>query len=255
MRSLITRIKNVQQGIGTLADGKPGPSTYNTFEKYLYSEGLVDLRFPYESKEFGCVTITGKPERLSVKSTKGKHSVSTFPYSMSGSFTYPSGVNPNAIMINGGSVIHSYSSHHWAGYPETVLYYTQSGKHGKKLIHNASELPEDTLWAIGGYDLNDLTMGEKEGFAKFSKLLNGKTKWFDYRDVYRYTKHNAIGFDKYGNIVGVFHKACTSASLQKRCEDIGLVDMIGLDGGSVSAINGGSLKYNTHLKQGFLIQF
>ena len=245
------KIKQIQVAIGTLPDGKPGPATYDTFYRFMSSIGKIDVKLPYEVQMFGCDCIIGDPNVLDAKNTKGNHAVISFPYSMSGSFTTVEGDGhrvPISILVSNGNIIRNDACHlaPWDGSkPETVLYYTYDGKHGKMLVKTAAELMkkvDNVKWAIGGGDINVFRF-EEEGFTgKFS-------------DVARYTAHNAIGFDRYGNIIGLYHKKCTLSSLRERCKSIGLVEAIFLDGGSISAINAGVLQRNIYLKQGYLISF
>lgn len=238
------KIKDIQKAVGTLPDGKPGDSTWDNFWKYFNSVGLINIDFPYESKQFGCYVITSN------KCTpfKTKANVGAYAYSMSGSFTYPSGTNPISILVRNDEIISSVACHYWTlGKPETVLYLTNDGSYHMSLCHTANDLPKGVKWAVGGGSMIEngqpMFKFKEEGFVG------------NYSDVQRTTAHCALGFDKYGNILGVYHKYCSLSSFQTKCLSLGMVDGIFLDGGHISAINTPTLKANTNQRQGYMIQF
>ena len=242
------QIKAIQRVVGTLDDGKAGPSTWNNFYKHFGNSGSIDIRYPYDTKEFGCYVITSTYDRVKPVDNDGRSGVGSYAYSMSGSFTYPSGQRPISIMVKDGVVISSVACHYWTmDKPEGVLYCHYDGSYGMKQCKLANELPEGVKWAVGG-----LTM-IRDGKPYFQFAVEGFTG--KYSDVKRTTAHNAIGFDKYGNVLGVYHPYCSLASFQSRCISLGMVDGISLDGGSVSAINTPTYKKNLYTRQGYAIQY
>ena len=241
--------KAIQKAVGTLEDGKIGASTINNFYKFMGNLGSIQIQYPYETNEFGCYVITGNPKETKLINGEGKKSVSNYDYSMSCTFTHPSGVTPISIMISDGKVIQPNSCRYWAGFPETVLYYTTDGKFGKKLVTHANQLPDNILWGVGGGDLKHFRL-DIEGFKKFYH----QGKWYDHSDVTRYTSHHGVGYDKYGNVLLISHKSCTLASFQARCKSLGMVDGIFTDGGSVCAYNAGIYKHKTTQRQGSIIK-
>ena len=245
MISLKSKLKEIQKALGTKADGILGEHTTDV----LYRQ-FAKPKLPYEGHFFGCDVIIGDPEKTNPFNSRGRNNTGDFAFTMSGTFTYPSGVNPISIMVSKGIVIYNASCRIWAGYPETVLYYTKDGKFGKKLCKTASELPDNVLWAIGGGDMKPLKPLE-EGFCRFTH--NGIV--YDHSDVYRRTSHNCIGYDQFGNVIGVYHHNDTITGMQTRCDNIGLVDVIFLDGGHISSINAGTIRRNVNQKQGSMIQF
>ena len=244
------KIKKFQLALGSLDDGIAGASTWDSALRFLEYEGYTTLRMPYSDTQFGCKVAITRPHQVRLYDTEGAYGVNAFSYSMSGTFTIMQGDGkrkPISIMINEGHVLRGSACHAYTtmgNFPEGILYYTNGGKLGTTTARFASELKDlDIRWAIGG-----LTM-----LPKFNAEAEGFTGVFS--DVFRYTSHNAIGFDKYGNIIGVYHRKCTLKTFQKKCRSIGLVEAISVDGGSISAINAGSLKANIYLRQGSIIGF
>lgn len=250
MISTKDKIKMFQTALGSYADGIAGASTWDAGMRFLDAEGYLDIEFPYEVYQWGCKVMFTKPNRVVVLNGEGKYDVGDFKYSISGSFTSPSGVKPCSILVNDGKVIRRESCHYptWDGRkPETVIWRKNDGELGMSLIHLADELPSDIDWAIGGGQI------VKDGVAEFNEVAEGFTGRFS--DVFRSTAHCAVGFDKFGNVLGVYHKSCTLRDFQRRCVSIGMVNGIFVDGGHISAINAGGLIANINQKQGYIIQF
>ena len=242
MISKKTKIKAIQSALGTAPDGIIGNHTVDVLYRQFASPEM-----PYELSAFGCKVVITKPSEVTLYDTGGMWSVKDFSYSMSGGFTAPSGVKPCSMLIDDGQVLWGRACHAntWDGEkPEGVLYYTNQGKLGTRVVRLASELDDlDIKWAIGGLTMLPYFNAEAEGFVgRFS-------------DVFRYTAHNAIGYDRYGNIIGVYHNRCTLQTFRQKCKNIGLVEAISLDGGHISAFNCGTLTANVHQKQGSIVSF
>lgn len=245
MLSKIDKIKLFQSALGSYPDGLPGESTWDAAYRFLMHEGYIPKMFPYANEQWGSKVVFSTPDRIKLIDPNGP--LSKHYWSMSGSFTYPSGEKPCSIMVNEGKDIFTYACHYYQGKPETVLYYTNNGDYGLKLCKHTGDLPEGVIWAIGGAQLI------RDGKPAFEFESEGFTGI--YSDVKRTTAHNAIGFDKFGNVLGVYHNRCSADDLQRRCFNIGMVDGIMLDGGHISAINCGELKANINQKQGYAILF
>lgn len=220
--------------MGTSPDGIIG----SHIKDCLYRQ-FGNPTFPYAAKFFGCYVIVADPKDITLAHGK----VKDYPFSMSGSFTYPAGVSPCSIMVSDGKVIHDTSCHYWQGKPETVLYYTKDGVIDTMLTKSTDYLPKDVVWAIGGGQIAPTFNNVAEGFTDA------------YADVFRKTSHNAIGFDKYGNILGIYHPNCTLNNFQQRLLFMGIIRGIFVDGGHISAMNADTIRKNVHQKQGYIIRF
>ena len=243
MLSTKDKIRAVQRALGTAPDGSPGPHTWDVLYRQFASPGM-----PYEGKFFGCYCIIGDPDKLQLIDGYGVKNVSDYNYSMSGSFTAPSGVSPISIMVNDYKTIRFESCHapSWdGGLPETVLCY-KDGRNWMELVTYVSQLSELPKWAVGGMQLI------RDGSKQFNNIAEGFTGRFS--DVLRRTYHTCIGFDKYGNVIGVYGYG-TARQMQDKCYNIGLVNAIMLDGGHLAAVNTPAYMKNIKQRQGYIIKF
>lgn len=246
------KIKACQRAVGSAPDGRPGDSTYDAFYRFLEAMGVVTIDYPFYSYQWGTHVIWMKPEQLKLISGEGtKLSVSKFNYAMSGSFTSPSGVKPCSFLVNDGEVIWGRACHantRDGELPETVLYWLDNGYQDMKLCRIESDLPEGVKTAIGGMRLLENGLMVKRSFNEDKEGFKGR-----FSDVFRTTQHCGIGVDKYGNVGLALSKWSSMAAFQQKAQNIGFIDFIAIDGGSVSAMNCPDQKYRAYQKQGYII--
>lgn len=264
MLSKKDKLKAVQAALGTKPDGIIGEHTADV----LYRQ-FADPQLPYSGKFFGCNVIIGNPNYTTPRDVRGEYGCWAFSHSMSGSFSANN--KPVSILIHAGQVFRRESCHYptWDGrFPESVLWYKPSGEYGISLVELADELPGgpgSMAWAIGGGQImrygQKVFNGVAEGFAEGSDDPGfdeqDSNQWTGrFSDVARYTQHAAIGFDKYGNVLGVIYsRRCTLKTFQEKLESIGMIDGIFVDGGSVVAMCSDKLNYRASQPQAYIIQF
>lgn len=233
-KKLITAL---QKKVGAKEDGSIGTQTLTDL---AISLGIKSC-FPLTVSMYGYPVIIGKD--LVPFNPEGK--LRSFANSMLGSFTYPRATTPCSILINNSKVICGNSCHAHIGKPETVIYKTSDGKIDWKRTTSYTDLPKDTVWAVGGMGLCSMYNPSAEGFTG------------NYADVLRKTNHNVLGI-KNGMCYGVYYTGVTGQEINTHCKDTMKFDMaILLDGGGLAAINGGEAfaKKNVDIKQGYGIQF
>lgn len=244
----------VQGAIGTEPDGLWGEHTADVLYRWVAKEtGSYIIDYPYYGRFWGCDVIVGTPDKIQIVNGEGKLSLNDFDYAITGTFTSPSGVKPWGIMINDGEYIWDRSSHantEDGEKPETLLYYTKDGEFGTTLSRTKYDLDISNIkWGISGYSLiNDGKL--------IPESYNREVEGFDGRfdDVFRYTGHNCIGYDIYGNVIGFYTKG-DREDCQRRGKNIGLISLIALDGGSPSGINTPDKEVNVYNRQGSIINF
>lgn len=198
--------------------------------------------FPVTLQMYGYPVIIGN-DLLAFDPNGGlKNYVNT----LSGSFTYKSGVAPCSILINNGQTICGYACHAYTtGHPESVIYRLKNGKFGIKRVKFSTELPSDVKWAVGGVGLLNYYDPVAEGFTG------------NQASVLRQTEHTVLGV-KNNMVYGVYYKNMTGAQINAHCRDKMKFEMaIMLDGGHIAAINGTEsfAKINTSQVQGYALQF
>lgn len=165
-----------------------------------------------------------------------------FANSISGVFSDLRG--PQSILVNDGMVLHKDALHASNGKPETVIYRLESGDLGMKRCMDATQLPADTKWAVGGMGLLTMFQPVAEGF-------NGA-----YSAPLRKTAHTVLGV-KNGMIYLIMCRNMNSSQVNQYCRDkLKLQMAIMLDGGDVASINGeeSSARINTAREQQCVIQ-
>jgi hypothetical protein len=150
---------------------------------------------------------------------------------------------PVSICVAKGKTYRSVSCHYFEGYPESVIYRTQTGQLGIKRVSSTSELPA-LSWAVGGMGLLDFYDPPAEGFKKIGNL--------DFSDVLRKTNHVMLGV-KGEKIYQVFCANMTAQEVNSKAKSMGLEMAIMLDGGHIAGING-DVKINTEITQYYVIQ-
>lgn len=165
-----------------------------------------------------------------------------FPNSVSGSFSDLRG--PKSILVSNGEVIHGDALHISNNKPETVIYRLNNGDFGLKRCMNASQLPADTRWAVGGMGLLHMFQPVAEGF-------NGA-----YSEPLRKTAHTVLGV-KNNMCYLIMCRNMNSSQVNQYCRDkLKLQMAIMMDGGDIASINGeeSSAKINIARDQRCLIQ-
>lgn len=178
-----------------------------------------------------------------------------YAHSMSGSFTWPSGVTPGSILVNRGVSVCENACHAWLGYPETVVYRYKNGTFGQGRYKSASEIPgrENVLWAVGGVGML-LTYGPvAEGFCKGVRA-DGVP--YNYSDVLRQTAHTVLAI-KAGQCYGIYIHSKTAYQVNQFLKLHGFSMAVMLDGGHIPAMNGDTeeSKINMNIQQGYALQF
>lgn len=229
-------IQAIQRTIGALANGYIGTDTLTSIAGALGAEC-----FPVTLKMYGVPTIVGRD----IVAFDPNGPLSSYAYSMLGSFTYPRATTPCSILVNDGKVICGAACHAFLGYPESVIYKTSSGKVGITRAKSTADLPSATVTAVGGLGLCGNYNPAAEGFTG------------SYADVLRGTNHNVLGY-KRGLWYGVYAPNMTGAAVNVLARDKFKFEYaLLLDGGGLAAINGSEsfAKINTGTKQGYGIQF
>ena len=239
-------VKAIQASSGSVANGIIGNQTLVEIAKKV----CPDL-FPLTIDMYSAPMIISKNILLFDPNT----SLSGYANTLSGSYTYPSGVTPCSIMVNNGKTIYPTSSHSWLGFQDSVIYETFDGKINICRALRDSEIPNRTnvKWAIGGAGLLSNYNPVLEGYSKFTK--NGKQ--YDYSDVWRLTNHTVLGI-KDGFKYGVYINNMDGTAINAFCKDKMKFEFaLKLDGGHIAAINGTEQfsKINTSQNQGYAIQF
>ena len=245
MMSKAFKTVQIQKKYHIEEDGLLGPHTVDC----MYRDNAAVVKYPYEARFYGCDVIVGDLDAFILFAPNGKK-CRDYKYSMSGTFTYPAGKTAISIMISEGKVIRDRSCRSWAGYPETVLYYTYNGKVGMQLAQYASELPSNVKWAIGGGNLMNFN-AVKEGFCEF--YVNGKR--FNHGDVFRKTAHVGYIIDHLDNVIGVYHPHCLMTHFRKKVLSMGAKLAVFVDGGHIPAMNTETIDHNTSEPQGSMTQF
>lgn len=212
----------------------------NTLSSLFFRAG-VELEEPITLLLYGYPTIIAND----LIAFSPKSSIKFYKNSMSGSFTSPRAETPCSIMINSFHIYHAAACHAHIDKPETVIYRLENGEFGIKRVFDASALPNDTKWAVGGMGLQNFYDPSKEGFTGI------------YSDVLRKTHHTILGV-KNNKVYGVYFKNITAAAINDLCVKKFRFDFsIMLDGGGLAAINGTEnfAKINTSAKQGYALQF
>ena len=227
-----------QNAIGALANSYIGTDT-----SVLTVHKLGGGGFPYTVKMYGWPTIVS--ERILPFTPNGKP-LKNYANSMLGSFTYPRGIAPCSILIANGKTVFGNSCHAHIGKPESVIYQRANGAVGAKRVLSASELPSDTVTAVGGMGLCSQYDPRAEGFTG------------SYADVTYANKHNILGY-KEGLWYGIYVSGLTGAQVNDLCaKKFKFAYALLLDGGGLAAINGAEsfAKINiSSIKQGYVIQF
>lgn len=239
------KIKAIQRATNSYPDGIPGPQFLDNVYRLH-----ADVKYPYSEKFFNTYIIFGKLNKLKFVDVKNSKTVKYFNYSMSGTFQWDNKVS--SILVSDGKVINDSACHAWLGYPESVLYYTKDGRYGVKQVMYANQLPENILWAIGGFGLEKYdTIGE--GFCEV-KLPNGKT--VNYGDVLRTTSHVGIGITQDDYVCLFLKPNCHMTYFRELAiEKLNLKCVVALDGGHIPAINTPRYQYNEKQKQRNIMTF
>lgn len=227
----------IQHQIGALENGWLGTDTM-----VLIAYQLGAKCFPLTVKMYGYPTIVS-PEVL-LFSPKGK-SLSIYANSMLGSFTYKRGLDPCSILVENGKVVFPNSCHAHIRKPESVIYKTQYGKVGITRAISTSDLPKNTITAIGGMGLIQNYDPKAEGFTG------------SYADVTYKNNHNVIGY-KQGLWYGIYFPSMTASAINEVVKNKFQFEYaLLLDGGGLAAMNGTEnfAKINTSVGQGYAVQF
>lgn len=220
----------IQRKLGIVDNGWIGTQTLSSIAQRLGADC-----FPIS------LTIYGQPCIISrgIVACNPNAPLRDFQYAISGSFSYQS--KPCSILVNNGETVGASACHAWLKQPESVLYRTDDGRTGIKRYLFASELPQDTVWAVGGLGLLDNYDPAAEGFTG------------SYSDVLRRTNHTVLGV-KDGWCYLCYLKSKTGAEVNAFCRDKLMLDYaVMLDGGHVAAING-ETQINVAQRQYYIIQ-
>lgn len=230
-------ICSIQRAIGALDNGYIGTDTLTAIAGALQAEC-----FPLTVKMYGWPVIVGRgiiPFSPHYKPLTG------YANSMLGSFTYQRAVDPCSILISGGKIVFGNSCHAHIGKPESVIYQRQNGAVGVARVKNASELPADTVTAVGGMGLCSQYDPKAEGFTGA------------YADVTATNRHNVLGY-KSGLWYGIYCSGLNGAQVNDlAAKKFKFSYAVMLDGGGLAAMNGaeGFARINTSTRQGYAIQF
>lgn len=233
----------LQHAIGALENGWIGNQTLTEMAIKLCPE-----IFPLTLEIYGMPIIIGKD----IIVFDPNNSLSAYKNSLSGSFSYPTGVTPCSIMVNNGKAICGSASHAWLGFKESVIFEKSDGTIGICRAMYDTEIPDrqNVKWAVGGAGLLNNYNPKLEGFSRFT--VNGKT--YDYSDVWRKTNHTILGI-KDGYKYGVYIKNMNGAEMNEFCKKMKFEYAIKLDGGHIAAINSADFRINTAQSQGYAIQW
>lgn len=229
-------IQAIQRAVGAYDNGVIGTQTLTDIANALNADC-----WPLTVRMYGYPMIISRD----ILPFNPRGNISRFENSMLGSFTYPRASVPCSILVNKGQAICGSACHAFNGKPESVLYKTAGGKVGIMRAKYSSELPPDTVTAVGGMGLLDNYAPAAEGFSGA------------YADVLRQTNHNVLGY-KRGLWYGVYFPKLNAAAINTICRDrLGFEHAILLDGGGLAAIHGAEkfARINDGLTQGYAIQF
>lgn len=226
----IKLVKSIQSAVGALPDNSIGPVTLSDLAIEVGADCFPLAVNLYEQPSIICKDIIVFNPKAGLKNYKN---------SLSGSFSYQKA--PCSILVNDGKVIGDIACHGWKGQPETVIYKLNNGKFGVKRCVNASELPKDVDWAVGGLGLLGFYNPTVEGFTGA------------YSDVIRLTNHTIVGVKK--NMVYLCYcKNMTAIQVNAFAKKLNLEMAVMLDGGHVAAINSEATKINTAQVQYYALQ-
>ena len=226
-------VRAFQKAAGIGVDGIVGPQTWAALESWSAKPSVPMI----VSKDILPISQPGTGLNKIPNSTSG---------SFYGAFKDVAGkiyYAPVSICVAKGKTYRSVSCHYFEGYPESVIYRTQTGQLGIKRVSSTSELPA-LSWAVGGMGLLDFYDPPAEGFKKIGNL--------DFSDVLRKTNHVMLGV-KGEKIYQVFCANMTAQEVNSKAREMGLEMAIMLDGGHIAGING-DVKINTEITQYYVIQ-
>lgn len=244
--------KAIQKAMGILDNGWIGTDTMSSIAEKLGADC-----FPLAVNMYGYPTVVAK----NIKPFDPNGGIAKFSYTISGSFTHPTGGAPCSILVDKGQPVHTYSCHAYKGFPESVLYKTQSGRIGIQRVTYLSEIKEPLEWAVGG-------MGLLNNFDPIAEGFTGNDV-----GVLRICGHNILGV-KNGYLYGVCipstgyewaqleelnkgsKKYYSAYPINKICEKKFMFDLaIQLDGGSVFQYNIAQFQRSVNQTCGYAIQF
>lgn len=229
-------ITAIQRAVGALDNGYIGTQTLSDIANAVGAEC-----WPLTVRMYGYPVIIGRD----IIPFNPRGDLTRFSCSMLGSFTYPRATTPCSILVNKGQAVCGSACHAFMDKPESVIYKTKSGKVGILRAKYSSELPNDTVTAVGGMGLLGNYDPADEGFSG------------SYADVLRQTNHNVLGF-KRGLWYGVYFPKLNGSAINIICRDRFQFEYaILLDGGGLAAMNGNEkfARINEGLQQGYAIQF
>lgn len=228
-------IKAIQRKGGALDNGVIGTDTLSTLAILIGA-----LTEPVAVTMYGQPTVIA-PDLIPFDPNG---TIAPYGYTISGSFTQPSGVAPASILVNRGQVVFGQSCHYWQyGKPESVIYKLIDGRLGIKRVYQVSELPSGVKWAVGG-------MGLLQNWAPHIEGFDG-----DQIGVQRKTGHTVLGY-KLGMLYGVCFQNHTSEQINRICRDNFKFDAaIQLDGGTPFCYNLKHMTYGLTKPCGYALQF
>ena len=242
------KIKEIQLEEGILVDGIFGSQTLDL----LYRKNLGDkIKTPYYERFYGVDILFGKSIDI-LDNDGGVLRGKDHAYSLGALFRYP--METISICVFNGVPIDEQSKtscHYHIDKPESVIYTIDGKTWNMKRVKTVSELPKNTLHAIGGLGLTNYNP-VAEGFSKGS--YNGFN--YDYTDVLRYTNHAVFGITEQGNIVGMMmYSKNVGQVLEYLKSKFRLKHANMLDGGHVPCFNAPGRIFNGSLNQANLIKF
>ena len=228
-------IKAIQRAIGALDNGVIGTDTMTSIAARVGADC-----WPIAVKRYGQPTVIAQ----SVIPFDPNGTIRGYEYTISGSFTEPSGVTPCSILVDRGKVVFGQACHYWTDRkPESVIFQTATGKLGAKRVLQVSELPLDIRWAVGGMGLLGLYNPVEEGFTGIQA------------SALRKTTHTVLGF-KNGLVYGICFLNHTAEELNSIVRDRFKLDAaIMLDGGSPFCYNLAHMTSGLSKPCGYAIQF
>ncbi len=224
--------RSIQKSIGAYQNGIIGCQTMSDLAAILKADA-----FPVTLKLYGHPAIICND--IIPFSCSGP--LSKFANTLSGSFSYNK--QPCSILMQGSRVFAGSSCHAFMNKPESVIFKTKEGIDIRRCMY-ASDLPQGTIWAVGGMGLLDYYNPKAEGF-------DGA-----YADVLRKTNHTVLG-EKNGKLYLIYFASMTADAIHYELKTKKICDKaILLDGGHVAAINGTEsfAKINTAQTQYYAIQ-
>jgi len=260
----VRMFKAIQRATGAMDNGIIGCDTMSCLAEKVNADC-----FPIALQIYGCPAVIAK----SLIPFNPEGPIKDYEYSMSGSFTWPSGAQPCSILVNRNEILQEYACHYWAdGKPESVMYQSEDGSFGIRRVMSIAQLPSKILWAVGGMGLMQNFDPIAEGFVGINA------------GVLRTCGHNILGY-KNGHVYGVAMNSIGYSSSQlsglyslsnsSKQEDIERVrknlkpypvntickdkfefeGAIQLDGGSVFFYNFKDMKRGVNTMCGYAIQF